>query len=166
MKLATAKGDAAPALGSTNPLDRLTPAARDVYEYVRANGEPFGDADRAATVTDIAPKVSAYRTRKKIGNGSTERERIDAELNEAGFMYVDAKTQKRVALPRYTPDERSGDLIEAKTESVALSKPEPQNPWKDDDQPQGAIDAAPSNEVSSERSDDEAEGWEEFLNYK
>lgn len=135
MKLATAKGDAAPALGSTNPLDRLTPAARDVYEYVRANGEPFGDADRAATVTDIAPKVSAYRTRKKIGSGSTERERIDAELNEAGLMYVDAKTKKRVALPVYATDSFSGDLIETRAESVALSKPEPQNPWKDDDQP-------------------------------
>lgn len=133
MKLATSKGDAAPSIGSTNPLDNLTPAARSVYEYVRANGEPFDKSDRAATITDIVDKgkQSAYRTRKKIGSGSTERERIDAELNEAGLMYVHRETGKRVALPVYTLDDF----------------------WKDDDQQQETIDAATTNEVSSERSD-------------
>lgn len=155
MKLATAKGETTPATASTNPLDDLTPAARSVYEYVRANGEPLDKSDRAATITDIVDKgkQSAYRTRKKIGSGSTERERIDAELNEAGLMYVHRETGKRVALPVYTLDDLSGDLKEAKTESIALSERRFECYWKTDDQQQETIDAATTNEVSSERSD-------------
>lgn len=167
MKLATAKGETTPATASTNPLDDLTPAARSVYEYVRANGELFDESDRAATITDIVGKgrISAYRTRKKIGSGSTERERIDAELNEAGLMYVHSETGKRVALPVYTRDDFSGEVEEAKTEPVALTKKTPIPFWETDVQTQAAIDATPGHELCSERSEAGAEGREVFQQF-
>lgn len=169
IKIATAKGERAPATVSTDPLDDLTPAARNVYDFLRTHGEPFGvdDRDRAATITEIVVKgrISAYRPRRKLGDGTTERERIDEELKEVGLMYIDSETDKRVALPVYTLNGNSGEVEEAKTEPVALTKKTPIPFWETDVQTQAAIDATPGHELCSERSEAGAEGREVFQQF-
>lgn len=112
-------------------LDELSPQARKTYgvvcEIMRKEG-------RGATITEINGKVRAYRRKM-------DRKAIDAELLDAGLMYIDPETTERgnaiasgerVAVPVYNLDPFSGNLVEATAdEATADEEPTTNSPfWK------------------------------------
>lgn len=155
------------ASASSSLLDKLTPAARSVYEFVRKHGEPSGESDRAATVTEIVEKgkISAYRTRKKDKlTGEMTRSLIDAELLDAGLMYVD-EDGTRIALPVYELDS-SNEAQDTQADSTATESE------KNDRQNQGNSAVLSDDRVESPRRSDDAEksndehgGWEESSDF-
>ena len=91
---------------TATPFADLNRGTQGIYNLIRKVGEKQ-DCDRAASIT----KINAT----KGGNpyrSLSNRKTIDAELFAAGFMYIDPDNNKRVALPIYTIDDFSGEMIE------------------------------------------------------
>ena len=160
------------ASASSNPLDKLSPAARSVYEFVWKYGEPFGESDRAATVTEIVEKgkISAYRTRKKDKlTGEMTRSLIDGELLDAGLMFVD-DDGTRIALPVYEIDpsneaqDTQADSTATETAKIDRQNGENTAVLSEDrvESPRQNDDAEKPDDVSST---DEFGGLEEFSDF-
>ncbi len=112
-------------------LVELSEQSRKTYWAVCAIMRKTG---RGASITEINEKVRAYRRQM-------DRKAIDAELLDAGLMYIDPETTKngnviasgeRVAVPVYNLDSFSGDLVESPAdESPADEEPTTNSPfWK------------------------------------
>lgn len=112
-------------------LAELSEQSRKTYWAVCAIMRKTG---RGASITEINEKVRAYRRQM-------DRKAIDAELLDAGLMYIDPETTKngnaiasgeRVAVPVYKLDSFSGDLVESPAdESPADEEPTTNSPfWK------------------------------------
>ena len=92
-------------------LIELSESSRKTYWAIRAI---MGATGRGAPISEINRRIKAYQRK-------ADRKAIDAELFNAGLMYIDPETTKngngissgeRVAAPVYDLDPFSGDLVE------------------------------------------------------
>ena len=126
-------------------FEELSEKARKVYEIVRGDkrGErsTLNDDDRVLAIEHIKDRNRAYK--RKL-----DRYAIDAELENAGLMYVDPETNKRVALPVYKLDDFFGEIVEAEKERPPAAATVENPPYREPSTPQGGIDAAPRDDIS------------------
>ena len=111
-------------------LEELSEQAQKVY---RAIGAIMKEKKQGggASITEINGKVRCYR-------GKMNRNTIDAELFGAGLMYIDPENGERVALPVYTLDDFSGEMIETTAEE----------PQEVEEKKKSPLDSVPSNDLS------------------
>ena len=117
----------------SKPFEKLSRKSRTVYKIIRDDEQSTQNGDdRALAIKSITDRNRPYQD-------LLTRKAIDDELFNAGFMYIDPETNKRVALPIYTLDAFSAELVETTQEET----PAPEN-----DPAQAPIDSAPEVDVS------------------
>ena len=113
-------------------FEELSEKARKVYEIVRGDKRversTLNDDDRVLAIEHIKDRNRAYK--RKL-----DRYAIDAELENAGLMYVDPETNKRVALPVYKLDDFSGEIVEAEKETPPAAATVENPPYREPSTP-------------------------------
>jgi len=103
-------------------LIELSESSRKTYWAIRAI---MGATGHGATISEINRRIKAYQRK-------ADRKAIDAELFNAGLMYIDPETTRngngiasgeRVAVPIYSLDPFSGDLVETTADEPQTARP-------------------------------------------